>query len=149
MTRLLFSLGVLLASLISITSNAQTDEYGKDIEKLLTINGSSAAYDLAFDQMVAQFKLMKPDAHNEVWKQVRTEVFDKEIAALNKQLVPVYKKHLSHNDVKGLIKFYESPLGQKLTSATGNMTGETMQLAQTWGMGIGQKITTYLAEKGY
>jgi len=138
-----------LASLISLTANGQTDDFEKDIEKLLSINGSSAAYDMAFDQMVAQFKMMKPDAPDSIWKQVRTEVFDKEIVVLNKQLIPIYKNHLTHNDVKGLIKFYESPLGKKLTVAISAITKESMQIAQTWGMGLGQKLTGFLTEKGY
>lgn len=149
MVRLFFYLGVLLASLISLTTTAQTDDFTKDIEKLLSINGSAATYDMAFDQMVAQFKMMKPDAPDSIWKQVRTEVFNKEIAALNKQLIPIYKKHLAQSDVKGLIEFYQSPLGKKLTIATGAITKESMQLAQTWGMGLGQKMTGFLTEKGY
>ncbi|MBT6006160.1 MAG: DUF2059 domain-containing protein [Prolixibacteraceae bacterium] len=104
---------------------------------------------MAFDQMVAQFKMMKPDAPDSIWKQVRTEVFDKEIVVLNKQLIPIYKNHLTHNDVKGLIKFYESPLGKKLTVAIRAITKESMQIAQTWGMGLGQKLTGFLTEKGY
>lgn len=146
MTRFFYILGFLLASLLA---TAQTSDFEKDIEKLLSVNGSSAAYDLAFDQMVAQFKMMKTEAPDEVWKQVRTEVFDKEIAALTKQLIPIYKKHFTHEDIKGMIAFYESPLGKKMTDTTGKITTETMQMAQTWGMQLGGKINTFLQEKGY
>lgn len=146
MTRFFYILGFLLASLLA---TAQTSDFEKDIEKLLSVNGSSAAYDLAFDQMVAQFKMMKTEAPDEVWKQVRSEVFDKEIAALTKQLIPIYKKHFTHEDIKGMIAFYESPLGKKLTDTTGKITTETMQMAQTWGIQLGGKINTFLQEKGY
>ncbi|QGY43530.1 DUF2059 domain-containing protein [Maribellus comscasis] len=104
MTRFFYVLGFLLASLLT---TAQTDDFENDIEKLLSINGGSAAYDMAFDQMVAQFKMMKTDAPDEVWQQVRTEVFDTEIEELTKQLIPVYKKHFTHDDIKELIAFYE------------------------------------------
>lgn len=146
MTRFFYILGFLLASLLA---TAQTSDFEKDIEKLLSVNGSSASYDLAFDQMVAQFKMMKTEAPDEVWKQVRSEVFDKEIAALTKQLIPIYKKHFTHEDIKGMIAFYESPLGKKLTDTTGKITTETMQMAQTWGIQLGGKINTFLQEKGY
>ncbi|MCG6187379.1 DUF2059 domain-containing protein [Maribellus maritimus] len=146
MTRFFYVLGFLLASLLTM---AQTDDFENDIEKLLAINGSSAAYDMAFDQMVAQFKMMKTEAPDEVWKQVRTEVFDTEIEELTKQLIPVYKKHFTHDDIKELIAFYESPLGQQMTDATGKISKETMQMAQTWGMQLGGKINTFLQEKGY
>jgi len=146
MTRFFYILGFLLASLLA---TAQTSDFEKDIEKLLSVNGSSAAYDLAFDQMVAQFKMMKTEAPDEVWKQVRTEVFDKEVAELTKQLIPIYKKHFTHEDIKGMIAFYESPLGKKMTDTTGKITTETMQMAQTWGIQLGGKINTFLQEKGY
>lgn len=146
MVRLFFVLGLLLASLLI---NAQDAEFTKDVDKLLKVNGSTASYDMAFDQIVAQFKMMKPTVSDDVWGKMRTEVFDKEIAELRKQLVPVYMKHLTHTDVKELIQFYESPLGKKLTAATGKITFESMQMAQTWGMGLGNKINAYLQEKGY
>ncbi len=146
MVRFFYVLGLLLASLLL---NAQDAEFTKDVEKQLKVNDSTASYDMAFDQIVAQFKMMKPTVPDDVWGKMRTEVFDKEIAELSKQLIPVYMKHLTHSDVKELIQFYESDLGKKLTVATGKITSESMQMAQTWRMGLGNKINGYLQEKGY
>lgn len=87
MVRFFYVLGLLLASLLL---NAQDAEFAKDVEKLLKVNGSTASYDMAFDQIVAQFKMMKPTVPDDVWGKIRTEVFDKEIAELSKQLIPVY-----------------------------------------------------------
>ena len=51
MYKILFIIGLCLAAIVC---NAQQTESGKDILKLLEVNGSAATYDLAFEQMVAQ-----------------------------------------------------------------------------------------------
>ncbi len=38
--------------------------------------------------------------------------------------VPVYDKYYTHAEIKGLIQFYGTPLGQKLVSVQPKMTGE-------------------------
>lgn len=146
MARIFFIAGLLLAGLLASSQNSELDN---DIKKFLAINGSTAAYDMVFDQMVAQFKMMKTEASDEVWKAIRTDVFNKEIETLNTLMIPIYKNHYSHDDIKAFITFYESPAGKKLTGAMGQITQESMQLSQTWAMGLGQKINEYLQKKGY
>jgi hypothetical protein len=72
MMRFFYVLGLLLASLLL---NAQDAEFTKDVEKQLKVYGSTASYDMAFDQ--------------------------------------------------------------------------SKQMAQTWGMGLGNIINAYLQEKGF
>jgi len=137
---------LLLAVLIV---KAQTDDYDNDIARYLQISGATATYDVVFDQMKGQLKTMKPAVPDFLWSNLKTEVFDKEIAELTKQLVPLYKKHFTHAEVKELISFYESPLGKKLATETPKLSRESMQLGQTWGMGLMGKIDGWLKEKGY
>ena len=75
---------------------------------------------------------------------LKKEVFDVEVAELNKQLIPIYKKHFTQEDVKAIIAFYETPAGKKLAEQTPQITVESMQFTQTWGMGLFSKIQAYL-----
>lgn len=129
--------------------NAQTGDFDNDLEKLLQINGSAGTYNMVFDQMKPQLKMMKPGVPDSVWVNLKTEVFDKEVLELTKQLAPLYKKHFTHNDVKEMISFYESPVGKKLAAKTPVLTGEAMQLGQIWGMNLMTKFNSWLGEKGY
>lgn len=52
--------------------------------------------------------------------------------------VPVYDRYYSHEEIKGLIAFYESPLGQKTVSVLPKITGELQDLGRTWGEGVGR-----------
>jgi hypothetical protein len=129
-------------------SQAQLTESEKDILKLMEVNGSAANYDLAFVQMIAQYKMMKPNVPVEFWEAARRDVFNKEIVELNKKLIPIYQKNFSQAEIKQLIEFYQSPLGKKLTDGTSKIGKESMTVAQTWGMSLGGKLNSYLTEKG-
>ena len=150
MGKLAFIFGLLFASLFA-TAQATTnlDEFDKDIQKFLSINGSNAAYDIAFDQIVQQFKMMKTEAPYEIWLEARTEIFDKEIISLSNRMAPIYKNHFTHQEIKELIEFYESELGKKMTNELASITKESIQLSHSWAMQLSGKINTFLQEKGY
>lgn len=139
--RSLFCLAVLLAA--AVTVKAQADSFDADIVKMQQLNGSSEAM---FSQLVMQFKSIKPGVTDEQWAAVKKDVFDVEVAELNKQLIPVYKKHFTQDEVKAIIAFYESPTGKKLAEKTPLVAGESMQSAQAWGMGLFGKIQAYLSK---
>jgi uncharacterized protein len=52
--------------------------------------------------------------------------------------VSVYDKYYTHEEIKGLIQFYESPLGQKLSATQPKMTGELQEAGRKWGEGLGR-----------
>ncbi len=145
MYKIIFIIGLCLVTLVS---KAQQSEAEKDIIRLMEVNGSAAGYDLAFDQIVSQFKMMKPNVPQLTWDMAKRDVFDKEIVELNKKLIPVYQKNFSAEEVKQLIAFYTSPLGKKLIDGTTKISKESMQIAQPWAMSLGGKIQGYLGEKG-
>ena len=145
--RNLFTTTLLL--LCGFMANAQSDNFDRDIEKFLQINGSEATYDMMYEQIKQQFKMSKPAVPDSVWAQLKTAVYDKELKTLTKQLVPIYKKHFTHADVKELIAFYESPVGKKLAKETPLITKDAMQISQTWAVGLMGKFNTWLTQKGY
>jgi len=145
MYKILFVIGLCIVAFIG---KAQQTEGEKQILKLMEVNGSAASYDLVYDQMVSQFKMMKPNVPQMIWDSAKREVFDKEIGYLKKELIPVYQKNFTPEEVKQLIAFYTSPLGQKLVDGTTKISKESMKIAQPWGMSLAGKMQGYLAEKG-
>ena len=139
--RSLFCLAVLLVA--AVTVKAQADSFDADIVKMQQLNGSA---DAMFSQIVMQFKSVKPGVTDEQWAAVKKDVYDVEVAELNKQLIPIYKKHFTQDEVKAVIAFYESPAGKKLAEKTPLVTVDSMQSAQVWGMGLFGKIQAYLAK---
>jgi len=142
--RNLFCIAVLLVA--SIVVKAQTEPSDVDIIKIQQVNGSAATTDAMYPQIVGQLKSMKPGVTDEQWSAVKKEVFDVEVTELNKQLIPIYKKHFMQDDVKALIAFYETPAGKKLAEKTPLIAVESMQSSQAWGMGLFGKIQAYLSK---
>ena len=140
--RNLFCIAVLLVA--SFAVKAQTEPSDADIIKMQQVNGSAGTVNAMYPQIVAQLKTMKPGVTEEQWAAVKKEVFDVEVAELNKQLIPIYKKHFTQEDVKAIIAFYESPVGKKLAEQTPLITVESMQASQVWAMGLFGKIQAYL-----
>ena len=130
----------------SIVVKAQTEPSDADIIKMQQVNGSAGSINAMYPQIVAQLKSVKPGVTDEQWAAVKKEVFDVEVAELSKQLIPIYKKHFTQEDVKAIIAFYESPVGKKLAEQTPLITVESMQLTQTWGMGLFGKIQAFLSK---
>lgn len=144
------SISLLLGMLMAVLCvNAQTSDYEKDLEKFLSINGSTETYNIVYEQILTQLKMSKPGVPDSVWSNLKTEVFDNEVNELTKKMVPLYKKHFTHEDVKELINFYESPIGKKLVTKTPLLTQESMQFSQQWGMDLIGNINGWLSEKGY
>jgi hypothetical protein len=54
-------------------------------------------------------------------------------------VVPTYDKYFSHEEIKGLLKFYETPLGQKAISVLPQMMGEMQEEGRKWGENLGRE----------
>jgi uncharacterized protein len=135
---------IALLLVASIVVKAQTEPTDADITKMQQVNGSAGSIDAMYPRIVAQLKAAKPGVTEEQWATVKKEVFDVEAAELSKQLIPIYKKHFTQDEVKAIIAFYESPIGKKLAEQTPLITTESMQISQVWAMGLFSKIQAYL-----
>lgn len=68
------------------------------------------------------------------------------------EVVVLYDAHFSHDEVRGLIGFYSSELGQKTIRVQPQITPESMAAGQAWGQSLGpeiqQRVRARLAEEG-
>lgn len=53
--------------------------------------------------------------------------------------VPIYDKYLSDDDIKGLIQFYQSPVGRKLTAVTPALMTELQTISEKRGEDMGRQ----------
>jgi uncharacterized protein len=56
----------------------------------------------------------------------------------------IYNKYLTHEEIKGLLVFYKSELGQKAIDVMPKMTSEAIVLGQAWGQGLGPELVQRL-----
>ncbi len=116
----------------------------QDIRKLLELTGAAKIGQQIAAQMIPMFKQANPQAPPAFWNEVQKEFNPESMIEL---VIPIYDKHLTHDDIKGLIAFYQSPLGRKMAAATPQIAQESMQAGQQWGLQIAQRIQKRLEEQ--
>jgi hypothetical protein len=116
----------------------------QDIRKLLDLTGAAQIGQQIAAQMIPMFKQSNPQVPQKFWDDVQKE-FNPE--AMIQLIIPIYEKHLTHDDVRGLIAFYQSPLGRKMTAVTPQITQESMAAGQQWGMQIAQRVQKRLQDQ--
>jgi len=60
-------------------------------------------------------------------------------------LVPIYAAHLTRSELDDLVRFYTSPLGQRLTAVQPDILRESTVAGQQWGEVIGRMVGDSLA----
>lgn len=70
-----------------------------------------------------------------------------DMKSLLELLLPVYDKYLSDEEIKGLIAFYQTPLGKKTLEVMPKVMTESQEEGRKWGEGMGrQAMQEVLAE---
>lgn len=142
-------LTVLLVLVALCSFSQENSTYKSSLQKLIQVSGSEVAYKGVMDQMIAMFKQQQSNVPNEFWDEFAVELNKDAIGQLMNMILPVYQKHLTEADLKGVIAFYETPLGKKYAEKTPLITQESMIAGQEWGKKIGEKVADKLREKGY
>ena len=71
----------------------------------------------------------KPERVQSMIDEMIKGVFDNyPVDAALQDMVPIYRKHLTSSDVKSLVAFYSSPIGQKMLRELPAITTESMQV---------------------
>ncbi|WP_300673236.1 DUF2059 domain-containing protein [Soonwooa sp.] len=123
------------AFLVSAISFAQTKE--QKVEKLLDLMGTTSNMKLMFEQMMNQYQKSYSSVPSAYWEKVRLKVNYKE---LQSKVAIIYANHFTEEDIDGLIKFYETPLGKKTIKELPLIMQESMTAGQEWGMEIARKV---------
>ncbi|MES2645172.1 MAG: DUF2059 domain-containing protein [Myxococcota bacterium] len=110
-----------------------------DIRALLLATGAGSMGIQMMDQMMVSLKPMAPGLPDAFWDGVKSEFKADELINL---VVPIYARHLSHDDVKALIAFYQSPAGKKMIQVQPMIMSESMEVGQAWGQQIAMRVVT-------
>jgi len=114
------------------------------IQRLLELTGAANMGQQMMDGMITSFRQASPEIPEEFWRNFRNEV---DVNSLMQKIKPIYDRYLSEEDLKGLVAFYESPLGRKLISQMPAILRESMAVGQEWGMAAGQRAMQRVEEE--
>jgi hypothetical protein len=117
------------------------------IRELINLTGTSrVAVQMMKTQAASIKKLLPfpPAAQDDFEKELVASLDVNELVDL---IVPIYSRHFSEEDIDGLLAFYRSPLGQRLSQALPEITAESQEAGREWGQGLGTKIGRNIGEK--
>jgi uncharacterized protein len=70
------------------------------------------------------------------------------VKQLTERVVPIYQRHFTAEDVAELLKFYRSPLGQKVIAQMPQVMSEASLANQQWGRQRAQEMLGQLQKEG-
>jgi hypothetical protein len=108
-----------------------------DIVRMLHLTVSDQMSETVFQQVKATLQPLMPEAGDDFWDQMKAEI---DTDVLNDRLVPVYAEHLTHEDVLGVVAFYESPAGRRYLAAYPQIFTESMQVASQWSHEVYERV---------
>jgi hypothetical protein len=96
-------------------------------------------------QVAAQMREQLPCIPAEYWQGF---IDGDGASAVAQRMVPVFQRHFSGEEIDGLLKFYRSPLGQKVLTEMPAAMAEATQVGQQWGQERTRTMLQELQQKG-
>ena len=116
-----------------------------DIRRLLEVAGTKNIMESMMDSMQTSMKpLMVSSLPAGEYRDKLIDLFIQRFrskANLNQLLdlaIPIYDKHFSDQELKDLIKFYDTPIGRKLVIALPQIVAELQAQGRQWGAKLGR-----------
>ena len=125
-----------------------------DIRKLLTLTGTDKLADQMMNSMESSIRplmtsSLPPGDYRETLVDLFFQKFHSKAAGqqIIEMAIPVYANHYTDGEVKQLIAFYGTPLGQKTVQITPQLMTELQKIGQEWGGNLGRQcMSEVLAE---
>lgn len=132
MKKLILTVVVLFVVQLTMAQDAFKD----DVIKVIIASGSAAQMEAAKDQV----KAMIPEAKFEEF----SKDFDATLPSLYEAMAKNYMEIYTHEDIKEMLKFYESPVGKKISDKAAEMLKKNMESGQEWGMELQGMMMKYM-----
>lgn len=118
----------------------------EDIRTLLRLTDAENLGMQMANGLIEPFKALAPEVPEEYWE----ELFSKaNMGQMIDQIVPIYDRHLTHQEIRDLIVFYQTPSGKALVEKMPQIMQESFQVGQAWGAKLGQELYQQLVEDGH
>ena len=116
-----------------------------DIRRLLAVTGSREMVNQMKATLMEQFRQASPNLPPDMFKEMLAEMKAED---LEEDIIPIYLKHFTADDIKHLIAFYESPFGKKVTRVMPQILQESNEAGMNWGQGVVTKVATKWRNEG-
>lgn len=141
--RLGFVAGIVLAVATAQVFAAQPTE--QQVRRLMDAIGLGKSLSQMNTQVATSMKQALPCVSSNYWQDYIDDNSSKDFVG---RLVPIYQKHFTADEVDGMVKFYSSPLGQKVLTEMPLALAEANQAGQQWSHDHTQQMIAKLEQAG-
>jgi uncharacterized protein len=139
---LLFSGSIALAQTPSPAPPSQ--EKARLIREMLDVVGTRQLAAQMLDQMFESMKTAFPKVDPALWVRLRDRMLSR---SLDELYIPIYDRHYSEADLRDILAFYRSPVGQRMLKGLPALLDESMKAGREWGRAIGQELQQEIYEE--
>lgn len=148
MLRVLAALGLVALCVSGATAQEPLTEAKRaDILQLMQVTGSAQLAvqftDAIVKALTDNIKAVRPDIPPRAMDIVREEVtklLQEQVGVLAEKVVPIYHQQFTHDEIKGMLEFYGTPLGRKMIHAMPTVLQQAMAEGQVWGKSLAPTI---------
>ncbi|MEM8521463.1 DUF2059 domain-containing protein [Flavobacterium sp. PL12] len=129
---------IVIAAAFMFVANIATaqDSFKADALKVIEISGAAGPMQMAKEQIMQNI----PEAN----KIEFSKDFDASLPSLYEKLAVIYMETYTQDDIKEMLKFYNSPLGKKISNSTGELYKKSTAAGQEWGAGLQGMMMKYM-----
>lgn len=112
------------------------DAFKADALKVIEKSGAAGPIKNVKDQVIVSIPEAKQDEF--------AKEFDATLPALYDKMAEIYMETYTHDEIKEMLKFYESPIGQKISANSGELMKKSTAAGQEWGMQLQSMMMKYM-----
>ncbi|TAE61442.1 MAG: DUF2059 domain-containing protein [Nostocales cyanobacterium] len=128
-----------------LIANANKTEKINNIKKLLEITGAKAMTQQMLNDMFSTMKSQYPNLPANFWKAFIAEIKPDDIF---NEYIPLYDKYFTDEEIKGMIAFYQTPLGKKTLNVLPQLTKDSTQIGIKYGKEAAERAIEKLKSRG-
>ncbi|WP_086836071.1 DUF2059 domain-containing protein [Nostoc sp. 106C] len=128
------------------TPNAQDTDKINNIKKLLEITGARNLSRQVINQMFVALKGEYPQVPQKFWDTFLAELKPDDMI---NEFIPIYNKYFTNDEIKQIIAFYQTPLGQKTLTVIPQLSRESAAIGIRYGKEAAARAIKKLEAEGY
>ncbi len=138
--------GLFLALVASMgTASAATQPSEEQVRQLMEVVGVGKMLSQMNSQAVTVMQQSLPCVPSSYWQGYMDANGTQQFIG---RLVPIYQRHFTAEEIDGMLKFYRSPLGQKVITEMPTTMGEANQAGLQWSKERSDQMIAELKQKG-
>lgn len=138
---------LLLAVPVTAQIPPQNDQNVVLARRLLQVMHADTAFVLGIDQAMAVQRRSQSGVSKIFFDSLVARV-RRRVPEMLDSLAPIYAASLTTADLKDLVRFYESPLGQRFAAAQTAFSSRAEQVGQRWGARMALEVMKDLVDQG-